>query len=145
MARRKAKREEEVQSGSIVAMIDVVFQLIIFFVCTVSMQEKPSSDRIVLPLAPNGAPLVTKLPNEFRVNVDKNGAFGLTGTYVSEAMLAEMLKKTMIQTGAGVDLPVVIRADVDTKHRAVKKVMDACTQAGIWKIRFVAIQKAVSK
>lgn len=145
MARRKSKREEEAQSGSIVAMIDVVFQLIIFFVCTVSMQEQPLSDRITLPDAPNGAPVVTKLPWEFRINVDKYGAVGLSGEHVGEGDLSQMIKKTMVQSGKGADLPVVIRADVGTKHRAVKKVMDACTAAGIWKIRFVAIKQAVKK
>lgn len=146
MARRKAKREEEVQSGSIVAMIDVVFQLIIFFVCSVSMQEQPMDDRITLPTSPNGAPVRLKDPLEFRINIDKNGVIDLTGQKGgSEDYLSAMIAKTMAQTGAGSSLPVTIRADINTKHRAVKKVMDACTKAGIWKIKFIAIQKAVKK
>jgi len=37
------------------------------------------------------------------------------------------------------EFPVLIRADFDTPHSAVRDVMDACTKAKIWKISFMAI------
>jgi len=143
MARRKTKREEEVQNGSLVAMIDVVFQLIIFFVCTVSMQEKNVKDRIVLPTAPNGV-AVTSNSDDFRIDVEKNGSIGLSGMATTDSELYDFIVKAMAQTGKGRDLNVVIRGDLGSKHKAIKKVMDVCSRAGIWKIKFVAIKKAVS-
>ncbi|MEI6807434.1 MAG: biopolymer transporter ExbD [bacterium] len=143
MARRKGKREEEVQCGSIIAMIDVVFQLIIFFVCTSSMQERPDTDRITLPVSPHGAPVKAKDPLEFRININAKGVVDLTGFKSgSEDFISAMIAKTMAHPGVGANLVVTIRADVKTKHRAVKKVMDAATKAGIARIKFIAIQKA---
>jgi|APCry1669188910_1035180.scaffolds.fasta_scaffold25430_2 biopolymer transport protein ExbD len=143
MARRKTRREEEVMNGSLIAMIDVVFQLIIFFVCTVSMQEKDTKGRIELPKAPNGIP-VTSNSDDFRIDVEKNGSVGLSGMPTTDAELYDYVTKAMIQTGKGQELNVVIRGDLSTKHKAIKKVMDVCSRAGIWKIKFVAVKKAVS-
>ena len=39
----------------------------------------------------------------------------------------------------GFEFPVLIRADFETPHAAVKDVMDACTKAGIWKISLMAV------
>ena len=36
---------------------------------------------------------------------------------------------------------MLIRADRRTQHEKVRKVMDICTAAGIWKLSFVAIQE----
>ncbi len=35
----------------------------------------------------------------------------------------------------------MIRGDLQAKHEAVKKVMDVCGQAGLWKIRFAALKE----
>jgi biopolymer transport protein ExbD len=39
------------------------------------------------------------------------------------------------------NFPVMIRADKLTRHRDVKKLMDVCTEVGIWRISFVAIKE----
>jgi biopolymer transport protein ExbD len=36
--------------------------------------------------------------------------------------------------------PVMIRADKRTQHKDVRKVMDLCTDVGIWRIDFAAIK-----
>jgi biopolymer transport protein ExbD len=35
----------------------------------------------------------------------------------------------------------MIRADRETDHEYVRKVMDACGKAGIWKVSFVALKE----
>jgi len=35
----------------------------------------------------------------------------------------------------------VIRGDLTTKHEAIKRVMDLCGKAGLWKIRFAALKE----
>ena len=41
----------------------------------------------------------------------------------------------------GNEFPVLIRADRRAQHEKVRKVMDICTSAGIWKLSFVAVQE----
>ena len=35
----------------------------------------------------------------------------------------------------------MVRADFAVPHKAVAQVMNACTEAGVWKISFVAVQE----
>lgn len=132
-------REETLMSGNLTAMIDVVFQLIIFFVCTINIQESGDS-RIELAMAPNGQPVTKKDKYEVRVDVDKNGRIEICSTTLSPSLLTTILKKARADAN-GHDVPVLIRAAKQTKHGAVRKVMDACSAAGIWKIKFTALKE----
>jgi len=139
MARRKLPREEEALHCTLIAMIDVVFQLIIFFVCTVSMQDKSMDERIRLAAAPHGKPVAGKDYREIKVDVDSHGNISVCRTRLSESLLYSIIKKGVAETGP--DTPVLIRADGATQHGGVKKVMDACSRAGIYRIKFVALKE----
>lgn len=134
------KREEEVQSGRLTAMIDVVFQLIIFFVCTSNLQDSAVNTEIALPLAPNGMEIKKKDPREINIDVDAKGNIYIVRTPLSQGVLVGILKKAVADHGQ--DVPVVIRADGDARHLAVKQVMDACTAAGLSRIQFAAMKES---
>lgn len=139
----RKQREEEYLSGNLTAMIDVVFQLIIFFVATVNMQDKAYDDRIKLAMAPNGKVSDKVDPYEVKVDVDDKGVIMISRTPMSAGLLTTILKKARADS-RGYEVPVLIRADAQTKHEAVKRVMDACTAAGIWKIKFTALKEKSS-
>ena len=134
------KHPEEYLNGNLTAMIDVVFQLIIFFVCTVSLQDAVIDARIRLAMAPSGKPVEKKDPREVYVDVALNGDIRVLRNSLSRAELAQMLKK-MVQDNRGMQIPVIIRGDERTHHDAIKRVMDACAYAGIWKIKFAALKE----
>ncbi|MDD4736057.1 MAG: biopolymer transporter ExbD [Kiritimatiellae bacterium] len=121
-------------------MIDVVFQMIIFFVTTADMDRKAFDEKIRLALSPHGPAVEDKDPRTVTIEVDKNGRiqFG-RGIYVSTDYLRAIMRKTVAEFGQTV--PVVIRADGDAKHSDVKRVMDACSMAGLWKIKFAATKE----
>lgn len=122
------------------AMIDVVFQLIIFFVATTNMQEKMYDDRIKLAMAPNGKAETKRDRYEVRVNLNAGGDISISRQPLTANTLTAILRKARADS-RGHDVPVLIMADFRTKHRDVKKVMDACTAAGIWKIKFTAFKE----
>ena len=132
------QRPEEYLSGNLTAMIDVVFQLIIFFVCTVNMQ-KPD-DRVKLADAPHGREAMTKDRDEIKVEVDKDGVISIARMQMSKTRLTQIFEKAMADSGRK-DIPILIRADSAAKHSAVRKVMDACTEAGLYRVRFVAVKE----
>jgi len=134
------KHPEEYLTGNLTAMIDVVFQLIIFFVCTVSLQDAVIDTRIRMAMAPSGKPVEKKDPREVYVDVALNGDIRVLRNSLSRAELAQMLRK-MVQDNRGLQIPVIIRGDERTRHEAIKKVMDACAYAGIWKIKFAALKE----
>ncbi len=134
------KHPDEYLSGNLTAMIDVVFQLIIFFVATVSLQDTVSDQRIRLAMAPSGKPVTTKDPREVYIDVDKSGQLRIARYPYSHREVAFILKK-IVQDNGNNQVPVIIRGDENARHDAVKNVMDACAAAGIWKIKFAALKE----
>ncbi|MEI8122083.1 MAG: biopolymer transporter ExbD [bacterium] len=134
------QREEDYLSGNLTAMIDVVFQLIIFFVCTVNMQDKAIDERIKLAMAPNGKVDNRKNPYEVKIDISDKGVISIARFPMNTKLLTTILNKARADAH-GVEVPVLIRADGRVKHETVRRVMDACTDAKIWKIKFTALKE----
>jgi biopolymer transport protein ExbD len=120
-------------------MIDVVFQLIIFFVCTTDLAKKALDENIKLAMAPHGRALEQKDPREVVIELDEKGRISITRNYMDINYLSGILRKLVADYGQST--PVVIRADGRTKHQDVKLVMDACSRSGLWKIKFAALKE----
>ena len=136
MARLKQLKEHV----NMTPMIDVVFQMIIFFVCTVQLEKEAISEFIMLPDSPHG-PMIAeaKDPRTITIEVDDRGRIFIARTRLSEAKLRKVLSKTVADYGRyGPSIPIRIRADGGAQHASVKRVLDACTSAGLHKISFVA-------
>ncbi len=142
-----ARRPQENPQLDMTPMIDVVFELIIFFVVTLTEAQK-KDETIELETGQHGIVLTAdELPPERMqidiASVDKSGR-RLKAPRISmgdQTMTKEEVKARVKQRMEryGHEFPVLIRADFETPHSAVKDVMDACTSAGIWKISFMAV------
>ena len=126
-------------------MIDVVFQLIIFFVVTLKMTTDVNPD-IVLEDGKNGVILTqdNMPPSTLEIEVDRRGRVSIHNATLSPSMLTTIIKNRINRFNSN-EFPVLIRADRRTQHEKVRKVMDICTGAGIWKLSFVAIQEHKGK
>ena len=133
------KKRAEEPGVNMTPMIDVVFQLIIFFVCTADMQQKSIDESIKLAMAPHAKPVEQKDPREVVIEVDGKGRISIARTYMSADYLYTIMRKTVIDHGQST--PVVIRGDGVTRHDSIKQVMDACTRAGLWKVKFAAVKE----
>ena len=120
-------------------MIDVVFQLIIFFVVTAAMQNKAMETNVRMAMAPNGPLEQVKDPRTVMVDVVEDGTIQIMKSRISEGQLLTILNNA--RKTSGQSTPVVIRGDMGTKHEAIKRVMDICGKAGLWKIRFAALKE----
>lgn len=138
MARRTKIAGEELQIN-MTPMIDVVFQLIIFFITTADMENKALETKVRMALSPHGPIEKKKDPRTILVDVDSQGHLSIAHTRLSYDVLRSILRKAVAEYGQ--TTPVVIRGDVTTKHEDVKRVMDACKEAGLWKVRFAAIKE----
>jgi biopolymer transport protein ExbD len=135
---------EENLNGNLTAMIDVVFQLIIFFVATTSLQSQAIEDRVKLAMAPHGKEVKAKVANEVVISVRSDGAMAFgNGPRFDRPTLTAILKK--IRADSGGTPSVVIRADGSVIHEYVKNAMDACTDSGVWKIKFQALKEQGKK
>ena len=124
-------------------MIDVVFQLIIFFVTTADLQAKAMDTAVRMAMSPHGPVEEVKDPRTVVIDVNAEGRISIMRTALSENQLLAILVKA--RNVSGQSTPVVIRGDGETKHEAIKRVMDVCGKAGLWKLRFAALKEKADK
>lgn len=107
-------------------MIDMVFLLLIFFMCASHMS--------VLQNIPLDIPTATKAvvprerPSRYVVNITSDGTVYGGNHEMSLAALRDSVKA---QKEAWPDIKIYLRADKETEHKYVKKVMSAMAEAGI--------------
>lgn len=117
-------------------MIDVVFQLIIFFIVTIKMEEQKKD--IELAKAKDGPVIDRMEPTTMVVEVDHRGWISIHGAQLSHSKFTKIMQGRTKRYG---QFPVLIRADRRAQHKDVRAVMDICSQLNIWRINFAAIKQ----
>jgi len=141
-----ARRSQENPALDMTPMIDVVFELIIFFVVTLTEAQK-KDETIELEDGKHGIALTPEElpPTHMQIDIasrDKKGKtiprgrITMGDVEVSPDEIGRRVKERMRRFG---EFPVLIRADYNCRHEAVARVMNAVTAAGIWKISFMAV------
>ncbi len=132
-----ARKSQENPQLDMTPMIDVVFELIIFFVVTLT-QATAKDETVRLEDGKHGIELTPDElpPTHLIVDVARSGRISMCDVTITPAELGRRVKERMRRYG---EFPVLIRADYRARHRAVADVMNACTMNGIWKLSFVAV------
>ncbi|MDP6524931.1 MAG: biopolymer transporter ExbD [Kiritimatiellia bacterium] len=137
---RYKKKVSEYSAGceiDMTPMIDVVFQLIIFFIVTINMEQNYKKE-IVLEDAKNAPVIKNPHPMTLVIEVDKRGWISLHGAQVTTTQLRALVQRRYNSVG---EFPVLIRGDRDARHKDIRKVMDICSGVGLWKINFAAVKE----
>ncbi len=113
-------------------MVDVVLQLVIFFMVGTQFVDSERKVEIVLPQVSQGAPL-TETPDELVINVTAAGEIYLGGTLIDVEPLREQLREAKRRY---VQQAVVIRGDQDCRLQQAMTIVDICKQAGIENLQF---------
>jgi len=118
-------------------MIDVVFQLMIFFIVTIKLSQDINPD-VRLELTKHGPLFKGDDPRTIVVEIDRRGYLSSHGAYMSKETFRRIMKNRYNRMGT---FPVLIRGDRRTRHQDVRAVMDICTEIGIWRISFAGIKE----
>jgi biopolymer transport protein ExbD len=142
MAKKRVNNEDA--SLDMTPMIDVVFQLIIFFVVTLKMSDDKDTT-IKLEDGKHGIVLTQEElpPSQLTIDVARTGRVSISNITLTDQMLAAKIKERKNKYGA--EFPCMIRADYRTQHKHVARVMNICAAVGVWKLSFVAIQEHKAK
>lgn len=108
-------------------MIDVVFQLIIFFMVGTTFARHESRIPLQVPTVRDGGAM-TAAPDKRVVNVYRDGKITLDG---EELTLDDLIRQLKQSRGQYQDLGVVVRGDATGTFQQVAEVLNACKQAGI--------------
>ena len=109
-------------------MIDVVFNLLIFFMVVSHFADTERDLKVLLPDGSEAMPLTAK-PREIFINIDKDGRYFVRSRQVTAQELSEILTQAALNNPASQS--VVIRADKRADWDYVGTAMRLCNQAGI--------------
>lgn len=108
-------------------MIDMVFLLLVFFMCVSSLSQ--AGHRVELDLPESTASETPKdLSNRVILSIQKDGTVYLGGAKIEENKLESRLREMRVRYP---EIKLRIRADQVTKFELVKNAMSAATKAGI--------------
>ena len=143
----KIKKATEIEEAKVelVPLIDCVFLLLIFFMCSATMSKLDAPTEVHLPIASNGAK--QKDPSRRgTVNVMKSGERTPAGELASEErpylvfgrlVNDEGLTKIMEEhLKVEPSMRLYLRADRDVKFAIVRRAMSACAAAGVSDVIF---------
>jgi biopolymer transport protein ExbD len=111
-------------------MIDVVFNLIIFFMVSTTFAQIERDIDLQVPQVSHGEAL-SEAPAHRVVNVHRDGRVTLDGQDVTLQQLTQRLASARAQYA---DLGVDVRGDAQTAHQHMAEVLHACKLAGIKEI-----------
>lgn len=120
-------------------MIDVVFQLIIFFLVSSHLAKQEVQLQLPLPAADSGENLKEDDKPRLTVNVLADGTLLLAGREVTRSELAGRLAERIADLGR--DVEVRIRSDRSVAYRHVEPIMLACARSGIWNVTYAVYRK----
>ncbi len=123
-------RDEDLEAEpefSLAPMIDVVFQLLIFFMVSTTYSSAEKELEVELPTAESGD-AAGGAPQELVINVFRDGRVALSGKPVTSDELDRALNAA---AGRNRSTQVTIRGDRLASHERIVAVMDACGIAGL--------------
>jgi biopolymer transport protein ExbD len=120
-------------------MIDVVFQLIIFFLLSSHLARQETRLALPLPRAESGSVQADNDRPRLTVNVLADGTLLVANRSITGEGLANLFAQRRAVHGDA--LEVRIRADRAVPYSRVEPVMMACVSAGISKVAYAVFQK----
>jgi len=141
---------DEAEEVNLTPMIDVTFQLLIFFMVTSEMAKLDNIKELHLPNADAATPDESPPPDRLVINVltqveDRNGVrFIVTGDERDFDALAQLIyRESKLSRGKDgfSSRPVLIRADKNVSYRHIQRLMDMLMREKIWKLSFGAAKK----
>ena len=137
------RRYEEPEAPNMTPMIDIVFQMIIFFICTIDLDAKKFDPTIQLEMAEHGRPVQKLDPQTIWVEIadggEGKGIYKVGNTRVNEQVLLNMFK--IASRRHSIHTPVVIRGDRAILHESVADVMKLVGQGGLYRVEIAAIKE----
>ncbi|NLZ63385.1 MAG: biopolymer transporter ExbD [Lentisphaerae bacterium] len=125
------------ESFQMAPMIDIIFILLIHFMAATIFAQWENKLGIQVPAADSGV-RTDRQPGEVIINIDSAGEIYINSQLISPERLEFLLQQIAATFKSQ---PVVIRADSETRHKAVIKVLDICRQADIWNVAFATLPK----
>ena len=126
MAHRKERLKKDEVKLEMTPMIDVVFQLHIFFVVSMKQEDILSKLEVIRPGISDPTP-DERPPEPFTIVIDNQG-FIYRGVGISDKRLAETIERV---SKYNKKMSVVIKCTADSPHHYLVRLLDICAENGL--------------
>ena len=135
--RPRKKFDTKVAEGDMTAMIDMVFQLIIFFMVLINLSQYDQNDKIKLPSSELAKPADAPLTFPIVLHLDSTGTIYIGSELATVESIAPILR-TEIQllvsrNQSAKDANIVIRGHKNTPGGLVQDLIKKCQELGFEK------------
>jgi biopolymer transport protein ExbD len=117
---------------NLVPLTDMVFNLLIFFMCATTFAQIEKELSVQLPHTTSSFKPLSAAPRQFIINVKENGDTVVAGHTYDSTGLNELLANAVKQDGG---TSVIVRADERTIMRHFATVASLCRHAGVQETR----------
>jgi biopolymer transport protein ExbD len=124
---------------NLIPLTDMVFNLLIFFMCATTFVQVEKDMALQLPKIGHNAALAASAVTELVINIRQDGTTLIAGKAYDEKALAQRVAQAV---GTRTDQVVVIRADERSIVRYFADVARICKQAGVKEARLVYLESA---
>jgi biopolymer transport protein ExbD len=127
----KIELDEEESKFQMAPMIDMVFLLLVFFMCASHLSQSQNK-KMDIPTA-SKAVVPKDRPNRWVVNIAMDLETGKWTTYsgMNKLEVSHLAIEVKARLKEDPDLKIYLRADASAPHKEVKKVMNAMAEVGI--------------
>jgi biopolymer transport protein ExbD len=125
---RLPESDPEVDGPNMTPVIDMVFLLLIFFLCATRFDREERELPVKLPIAARAEPL-SMPPDELVVNVTRDGQYVVMQQALTEEQLGQLLNDMGLKNPG--TQAVQIRGDAEAAWEAGVRVMGLCNKASI--------------
>jgi len=131
-------REDEEVVLDMTSLIDMVFQLLIFFLLTTTFSLNVKESGLLLDLPRASAEQIPVLAQQVRVGLREDGRLLLGEAELTEPELRARLGEIGRENP---DILVVVQADQRVEHRRVVRVMDMAAGLGLRRLGIAAVEE----
>ena len=143
MIHRKHKDwfDELQPSLNLTPLLDVVFNLIFFFILATTIKESQAFLSVSLPYSDQARVQEKEPPSTLVITVNENNDIFLNNEKVDEKQLTSKLES---EAQSGKVRNVVIRGDARAYHETIVEVLDACAAAHLPQVSVEVVRKPSS-
>jgi biopolymer transport protein ExbD len=133
-------------------LLDMVFQLITFFMLVINFKTAAMDLSLRLPVVGSARPVESQASDLLVLNIDKEGTLKVYNkpvpdfrSYIANEAQASLLAarriNPKIEAGAALPTTVVVRADKETPFKLLNKITSACQENGFLNFSFKVLNR----
>lgn len=135
----RRRKQRDIIDINLVALIDVVFILLLFFILTTTFTRETQL-RVDLPQAVTGTSNDDAARKQVDIAINADGIFSVNNQLLPSNDLASLIDALQRESAGDTSLPLSISADGKTPHQAVVTAMDAAGKLGFSHLRMTTVQ-----